>query len=112
MSGTSDMVTKVQGDPSVGELGAGGMGDPGLLWLAPIKVQSCGALATTVMMLTWLTALMRCLQSGCRIASTTIIIATGACTLLPPLFSPPFPPLALHQLSREVMGLPVPPLCS
>ena len=57
-------------------------GEAGLLWLAPIKVQGCGALATTVMMLTWLTALMRCLQSGCHVASTTIIIATGKCTWL------------------------------
>ncbi|KAK9840167.1 hypothetical protein WJX74_004587 [Apatococcus lobatus] len=67
------------GDVGTGELGIEYTGEAGLLWLAPIRVQGCGALATTVMMLTWLTALMQCLQSGCKVASTTIIIATGQC---------------------------------
>lgn len=61
----------------MGGPGTGQAGDAGLLWLAPIKVQGCGALGTTIIMLTWLTALMKSLQAGCHVASATIIIATG-----------------------------------
>lgn len=54
-----------------------------MLWLGPIKVQGCGAVGTTIMMLTWLTALMRSLQAGCHVASNTVIIATGVPDSLP-----------------------------
>ena len=72
----------MQDGAGMGALGAGQPGDAGLLWLAPIKVQGCGALATTIIMLTWLTALMKSLQAGCHVASATIIIATGVPALL------------------------------
>lgn len=77
------------------EQAAGAGGQAGLLWLTPIKLQGCNGVAATVVMLTWLSALMQRLQAGCQVASSTVIVATGT---YPPACSCPGPHNGVHPL--------------